>query len=149
VPAEVEPPELARLLVFAERSRAGDWSLRSALCRYAQPQPKRVSEVLELVRRIDFALHPDLKRLDADGPALWALVESSAPVVGDDERLVGLLRAMVELDRLAETLVDWAADRAGKHPEAEVDTTTAEVTRQLDALGIEREERQRPPRSRG
>jgi hypothetical protein len=142
VAAEVEPPELARLVDYAERSRAGDWSLRSALCRYAQPQPKRVSEVLELVRRIEAGVHPLAKRVATEGPDLWAALDA-----GDsDDLLVGLLRAMRELDRLGETLADWAVDRAGKHPEDEVDATTKSVTERLDALGVAREERTGPPR---
>ena len=58
VPAEIEPVELARVVDFAERSRVGDWSLRSALVRYAEGQPERVSQVLEQVRRSTPALHP-------------------------------------------------------------------------------------------
>ena len=68
VPVVPEPPELARLLDFAERSRAGDWSLRSSLVRYAQSQPVRVSQVLELVRRIEAALHPHARLLAGQGP---------------------------------------------------------------------------------
>jgi hypothetical protein len=145
VAAEVEPPELARLVDYAERSRQGDWSLRSALCRYAQPQPKRVSEVLELVRRIEAGVHPLTKRISSEGPELWGALDA-----GDSgDLLVGLLRAMRELDRLGETLADWAVDRAGKHPEDEVDATTQDVTERLDALGVAREERTGPPRGRG
>ena len=147
--AEVEPPELARLVAFAERSRVGDWSLRSALCRYAQPQPHRVSEVLDLVRRIEFALHPMARRLGSDGPALWAAVDAGTAAGDNDELLVGLLGAIVELDRLGDTLADWAEDRAGKHPEAAVDAVTTEVARRLDDLGVVREERERPPPRRG
>src|SRR4051794_31052149 len=111
--AEVQPPELARLLAYAERSRVGDWSLRSALCRYAQGQPRQVSDVLDLVRRIDFAVHPEAKRLDKEGPALWAALEAG----GSDEQLVGILGAMAQLDELGDVLADWADDRVGKQPE--------------------------------
>ncbi len=146
MPAEVAPPGLARLIDFAERSRVGDWSLRSALCRYAQPQPVRVREVLDLVRRIEFALHPHTKRLDKEGPALWAALQAGD---GADDLVVGLLRAMVELDRLGDTLADWAEDRAGKQPEATVDAATADVARRLEVLGVPHEERTRPSRQRG
>ena len=149
MPAEVEPPELARLLDFAERSRAGDWSLRSALCRYAQPQPVRVSTVLDLVRRIDFALHPHAKLVDKEGPGLWDALESGAVPDGPAGFVVGLLGAMVELDRLGDTLADWALDRAGKHPEDAVDATTTDVARRLEELGVPHEERTRPPGARG
>ncbi len=53
-----EPRPEASLLNYAERPRAGDWSLRSALVRLAQPEPVRAAAVLELVRRCDGALHP-------------------------------------------------------------------------------------------
>jgi hypothetical protein len=149
VAAEVEPPELARLVAFAERSRVGDWSLRSALCRYAQPQPRRVSEVLDVVRRIEFALHPMARQLVTDGPDLWSRLEAGPSDDDPDALLLGLLGAMVELDRLGDTLADWAEDRAGKHPEDVVDGTTTEVARRLDELGVVREERERPRASRG
>jgi hypothetical protein len=152
VPAEIAPAELARIVDFAERSRLGDWSLRSALCRYAQPQPKRVSEVLEVVRRIEAALQPQAKRLVKEGPELWAALEGGGAAAGDDVQLVGVLAAARELDRLGDTMADWAEARHGKHPEDEVDATAAEVARRLDELGVPREERMRPPpgaRSRG
>jgi hypothetical protein len=144
VPAEVAPPELARLVALAERPRTGDWSLRSALCRYAQPHPVRVSAVLDLVRRIEFALHPDAGRLAREGPALWAAVEADEA----DDPVVGLLRAMAELDDLGDTLADWAEDRSAHHPEAAVDATIADVSARLEALGVPHEERTRPPRQR-
>ena len=142
MPAEIEPPELAALVAYEERARVGDWSLRSALCRYAQPQPVRVREVLEHVRRIEFSLHKLQGRLAKDGPAVWAALQAGQT---DGDLLLGLLDSMVELDRLGDVLADWANDRAGKHPEDVVDATTAEVGRRLDALGVPREERVRPP----
>jgi len=45
------------LLNFSEVTGVGDWSLRSALCRMAQPEPVRVGRVLESVRRLDAVLH--------------------------------------------------------------------------------------------
>jgi hypothetical protein len=142
VPAEIEPPELAALVAYEERPRVGDWSLRSALCRYAQPEPVRVSEVLELVRRIEFAAHKPLSRLAKEGPALWDELQAG-PTDGD--LLLGLLAAMAELDRLGDVLADWAHDRDGKEPAGTVDATTASVARRLDELGVAREERVRPP----
>lgn len=147
MPADPEPPELARLVAFAERPRAGDWSLRSALCRYAQPQPQRVSDVLESVRRIESALQAEAGRLAKEGPALWAALESSQS--GDG--LVDLLAAAAGLDALGDTLAAWSIDRDGTEPEATVDATVAGVAARLDELGIPREERVPPPgaRSRG
>lgn len=43
---------------YSERARVGDWSMRAALTRFSLPQPVRASEVLQLVRRLDAALHP-------------------------------------------------------------------------------------------
>lgn len=55
-----EPVEAApdgSLLNHAESARVGDWSLRSALVRFAQPEPVRAANLLELVRRLDAVLH--------------------------------------------------------------------------------------------
>lgn len=149
MPAELEPPELASVVDYAERSRTGDWSLRSALCRYASPHPGRVSAVLDLVRRIELALHPEARRLAKEGPALWAAVEAGGDPGSNDDLVVGLLRAMVELDRLGEALAEWADDRHVHHPEAAVDATMADVAQRLEVLGVPHEERIRPPRQRG
>lgn len=146
MPPVIEPPELAALVDFAERSRDGDWSLRSALVRYAQPEPQRVSQVLELVRRIDVALHPHAKRLAKEGPALWSAVVAGS----NDDVVVGLLHATRVLDDMAEHVVAWAVDRHGPRPDAAVDAAVQDVTKRLDDLGVAREERQGPPRrSRG
>jgi hypothetical protein len=149
VPAEIQPPELAALVDYQERSRVGDWSLRSALCRYAQPQPQRVSAVLEVVRRIEAVLQPVQSRFAKEGPAIWAALDGDG---ADDDPLVALLRVTRDLDRLGDTLAAWAEDRHASQPEAAVDATVAEVLRRLDELGVPREERLRPPpgaRSRG
>lgn len=142
--APVEPPELAALLEASERARVGDWSLRSALCRYAQPHPARVRDVLELVRRIEAALHPAAKRLDRDGVRLWTVLDASGPPGAEDASLVGVLRALRELDQLGDDLAAWAMDRAGHDPGVAVGSTIASVTRQLDELGVAREDRERP-----
>lgn len=147
MPAEITPPELARVVGFAERSRVGDWSLRSALCRYAQRHPARVRDVLEQVRRVEAALHPHAKHLEQDGPALWAAVDGGA-AAGGDEQLVGVLRAAVALDRIGDVLASWAQDRHRQRPEEALDATIAEVATALDALGVPREEREPPPRAR-
>lgn len=54
-----------RVVDYAESSRAGDWSLRSALVRFAQPEPTRAGAVLELIRRTDAALKPHRRRLES------------------------------------------------------------------------------------
>ena len=145
--AEVEPPELARLIDFAERPRTHDWSLRAALCRYAQPQPERVSTVLDLVRRIEFALHPHSKRIEREGPALWQALDADASEAsGPTDVVIGLLRAVVLLDRLGDVLAEWAVDRAVERPDNEVDAVAADVAQRLAALGVPHEDRARPPR---
>lgn len=58
-------PDGHRLVDYAESSRAGDWSLRSALVRFAQPEPVRAGAVLELIRRTDGALKPHRRRLES------------------------------------------------------------------------------------
>jgi hypothetical protein len=144
VPAEIEPPELARLVDFSERARTDDWSLRSALVRYAQPQPERVNDVLDLVRRVEWALGKQSKRVEREGASLWSALES-----GDDgDDLVALLRAAQELDGLGDVVVAWAVDRTGESPDARVDAVVADVGRRLDALGVPHEERP-GPRNRG
>lgn len=148
MPQDPEPPELARLLAFAERSRVGDWSLRSALVRYAQGNPVRVSQVLELVRRIEFGLQPHAKLLAQEGPRLWQAVESDGADPEPSPLVVGLLRAAAELDRLGDRMATWAVDRAGERPDGEVDAVVLDVTGRLDDLGVAREE-QGPPRRRG
>ena len=145
--AAPEPAELAALVDAAERPRAGNWSLRAALTRYAQPQPQRASAVIELLRRIEAALKPHTKRLEREGPAVWAEVTGEAPAT--DEHLVGLLHALAEVDRLGDVVATWAVDRAGERPDGLVDEVVAGVTARLEAMGVEREERPaRPPRAR-
>lgn len=122
------PP--AELLGLAERARRDDWTLRSALVRYAQPEPQRASAVLELVRRIDGALAPHARTIET----------------GDDvdDTVRGVLDAAARLDDLAEILTAWAIDVARPQPDAEVDTIAREVFTALGALGVPRETR--PPR---
>jgi hypothetical protein len=147
MPAEIEPPELARLVDFAERPRTRDWSLRSALVRYAQPEPQRVNDLLELVRRVDAALGKSAALLDRDGPAFWNAVDHDG--AEPDAYVAGVLRAARELDGLADVLAGWAVDRAGERPNADVDRVVADVARRLDELGVPREERPPGPRNRG
>ena len=141
--ADIEPPELARLVDFAERPREQDWSLRAALVRYATPEPQRVEDVLMLVRRVDSALAQHTKILTREGADVWRALErnESTPVVD-------LLRVSKELDDLGDVLVTWAVDISRDRPDAEVDRVIASVAEQLDDLGIPSEERA-PPTRRG
>jgi hypothetical protein len=149
VPAEIEPAELARLVDFAERPRVQDWSLRAALVRYASPEPRRVDSLLDLVRRVDWALGKQSSVLQREGPEVWtAFATEGEP---DDALLapaVRILRVASDLDRLGDVLAEWATDIRGPDPDAAVDATIASVGPRLDELGIPHEERP-PPRSRG
>ncbi len=144
MPVEIDPPELARLIDFAERPRVRDWSLRAALVRYAQPQPQRVEALLDVIRRIDFAFVRQAKSFEREGDAIWAQFES-----GDGDGIAPLLRVAADVDELGDVLASWAVDRSGPSPDAEVDRVTAAASRRLDELGIPREERPPGPRNRG
>ena len=115
---------------------------------YAQPQPQRVSDVLDLIRRIEFAFGAEQAAFAKDGATLWEAVQSAKPGQPSDG-LVGLLRATVELDQMGDALAAWAADTSIERPDATVDAVIADVARRLDDLGIPHEERQPPPRGRG
>ncbi|MFT7648552.1 MAG: hypothetical protein ACI8Y4_003304 [Candidatus Poriferisodalaceae bacterium] len=85
------------LLNHAERSRVGDWSTRSALMRLAQPEPVRVSRVLESVRRCDGALHPMVRALIAhtvtcDRGLTPDTIDQSPSVAYVDGRITDLAR---------------------------------------------------------
>ena len=101
---------------FTERPRPPDgWSLRAALTRYAQGQPERVGNLLEVVRRIQFGLG----RVEAD-----------------------LQPCIDRVEVVADALAAWAADPWHAYrPDAEVDAVIVEVTGELDALGVPVEER--------
>jgi hypothetical protein len=148
VAAELEPAGLAQLVDFAERPHAENWSLRAALVRYAQPQPQRVNDLLDLVRRIQSALGAQSATLQRDGSEIWdALEHDTRPA--DVGPLVDLLDAAREIDRLGDLLAEWAVDISRPRPDDAVDTVVTDVTGRLERLGIEREERVPPRRSRG
>ena len=143
VPAEIEPPELARLVDFAERPREQDWSLRSALVRYATPEPQRVEDVLDLVRRVEWALAKHNKELAKQGGAVWDAFEK-----GETTPVTELLRPAQELDDLGDVLATWAVDISRPRPDAEVDRVIASVGPELERLGIPQEDRRPPPSRR-
>jgi hypothetical protein len=66
-PIVVDPT--GSLLNYAERPHAGDWTLRSALVRLAQPEPVLVGTLLQVTRRLDAALHHVARQLERH-PAL-------------------------------------------------------------------------------
>lgn len=147
VATDVEPAELAQLLDFAERPHAENWSLRAALVRYAQPQPQRVNDLLELVRRTQGALGAESAALQRDGAEIWEALERGTPA--DATPLVELLAVARELDRLGDVLASWAANVSRPRPDDAVDAVVADVAGRLERLGVPREERVPPRRSRG
>lgn len=60
--AEVD--QVNSLLNYPEAPHRGDWTLRSALVRLAQPEPERVATLLQLSRRLDAALHHVARALE-------------------------------------------------------------------------------------
>jgi hypothetical protein len=53
---QAEPDPARSLLNYAEAPHRGDWTLRAALVRLAQPHPVRVGSLLDLMRRLDAPL---------------------------------------------------------------------------------------------
>lgn len=146
---EFAPAELASLLDYAERPRAANWSLRAALTRYAQPQPQRASDLIEVMRRIELGLHRHLKEIERNGEAYWEAVRVEGSRDGSpvDARAVPLLRLTAAMDRLGDLLAGWAVNREGERPDGAVDEMIAIGRRVLDELGVAREERVRPARA--
>ncbi len=133
----------ARLVDFAECARVGDWTLRSALVRYAQRFPDAASAVLELVRRTDGALQPFRRALERQPVAeVDEANRDAAPTV------VELLAVAQVLDELAVVLTHWANNpREVDPPVTEVDGLAASAFATLTELGVARETR--PPRRAG
>ena len=142
---DIQPPELAALLDLAERPRTGGWSLRAALTRYAQGQPRRVGDLLQLVRRIEHVVGQESKTLAKTGPEVWSQLGE-----GSDDQLVGVLRAAQVIDTVGDTLAVWADDPWNvAKPDAAVDEAIAAVTERLAALGVPEEgPPDRPPSAR-
>lgn len=146
----ITPPELAALIDVSERQRAGDWSLRAALCRYAQPQPVRVSALLDLVRRIESALGDHLAVIKKRGDDVWA-AHLAAGVTADADiaPILPLLGLLTVIDALGDTIAGWAVARDGERPDAAVDAAIETLTRSADEIGLPLQERPGPPRGRG
>lgn len=139
-------PDGPRLVDVAESSRVGDWSLRSALVRFAQPEPTRAGAVLELVRRTDGALKPHRRRLEAArasthptlGPDAFVEVDgalSLAPGLARvvDTRASDLARVLVRLPDGDAVLAAYTA--AEETPAEEIDAARLlAVAVELDAL---------------
>jgi hypothetical protein len=86
-PAEID--EVRSVLNYAEAPRIGDWTLRSALVRLAQPHPLRAEAVLELVRRLDAALKPFVRTLQKHSVLTGRTIPPSSAGIAD-ARIVDL-----------------------------------------------------------
>lgn len=62
--AATEADPSRSLVNYAESPRAGDWTLRSAMTRLAQPEPALVDAIAPLVRRLDAVLHHVARALE-------------------------------------------------------------------------------------
>ena len=139
-------PDGRRLVDYAESSRDGDWSLRSALVRFGQPEPTRAGAVLELVRRTDAALKPHRRRLESAAvpthprldPDLFTESADGSVVVRDDaERTLDapaadLARTLVRLPEGPAVLAAYA-DASGQDQTSEA-VPLLVVALELDAI---------------
>jgi hypothetical protein len=122
--------------------------MRAALVRYAQPQPQRVNDLFDLVRRTEGALGKHRALFEREGQRLWSALEQGGSDASDAQ-VVGILRVARELDRLGDVLAAWAVDISGIRPDAEVDRVIGDVAQQLDVLGVPHQERPTTRRNRG
>ncbi len=65
--SEISVDETLTALAVAESPRVDDWTLRSALVRFAQSQPDLSSAILESVRRTQATLDPHIRELFRHG----------------------------------------------------------------------------------
>ena len=159
------------ILNYAEAPRVGDWTLRSALVRLAQPHPLRSEAVLRLVRRLDASIKPitrslqqhgvtsgrsipdgeqsiiDVRLVDlADDPDVLAAYHQRSPLDDVELAAVHLVRLALELDRLADTLAAWADAGPENPPLDEIDRTCASVLQQMNEQGVPEEPQWSGPR---
>ena len=133
---EIDP--VRSLLNYAESPQADDWTLRSGLVRLAQPEPERVGDLLQVLRRLDAVLGQvtrDLQRNPAccdaalvaggaddrdgsvpssspDGPLLAAIAVDLGGFEGPAAEAIGDIR-VADLGRAAAVGLDEAALAAG------------------------------------
>ena len=123
--------------------------MRAVLVRYAQPQPQRVNDLLDLVRRTEWALGQHAAVLHRDGQALWdASMATSSRAMADSPTSSGSSGWLRSSTGSETSLPGWAVDISGERPDAAVDAAIEEVGEHLEALGVPHEERV-PPRQRG
>ena len=138
-PVEAQPQQ--SLVNYAESPRVDDWTMRSALVRFAQPEPVRASSLLELVRRLDTVLHHVARplerrtvRCDRDlDPSFTA--EPIAPY--PDTRTADLARiARVLPEGFATVLGSYTAE-VGLDPEEHAALPLLEMALEFDDLAEE------------
>lgn len=155
---------------LAEAMRATGWSFRSALVRFAQPEPLRGAAIVELIRRAEMAMKPLAPTLDdgrltavvrlapsperANTAAIDAALTALAAVVDDADGLpadagaaLPVIHAITVLDRLGEAVTAWAVDAPAPAPVGEWDATCRWLQARFDALGVPSESG--PPRRGG
>lgn len=115
-----------RLLDVAETPRAEGWSLRSALVRYAQPEPERAGRLLQSVRRLEAAFAPSKSAIER---------QPDAPPAG----VMGLFPVARLIDAFADEMVAWATHRQGERPVESLDRACDRIEAELDRLGVPRE----------
>lgn len=99
----VNPEPAGSLLNYAESPRAGDWTLRSAMTRLAQPEPTLVDRIATLVRRLDAVLHAVARPLEkgtvtCDRALTLASVDGAPVDPYPDTRTADLARLIADAD---------------------------------------------------
>lgn len=165
-----QPLTAAPLTELAESMRRTGWSFRSALVRFAQPEPLRSAAIVELIRRSETAMKPLTASLadgrlaaigrlapfpEAAGAAeIEAALATLASVVDGADDLppeagaaLPVVHAITVLDRLGEAVTAWAVTAPAPAPVAEWDATCRWLRARFDALGVPSESG--PPRRGG
>lgn len=134
--------------------------MASGLMRYAQPRAALVAQVWQELRRVQWSLREGSELVASEGPSLLARAQEQRSEAGQagaapssardqQERLVAVLRAAMDLDELGDVIATWAVDRAGERPDAQVEQVVQRVAELLDAAEVPHEPREGPPRGRG
>ncbi len=133
---------------FAEAPRTAEWTLRSALVRFAQPEPVRAAALLDLVRRCEWAIHPLVRVIERHlvlgdcRPSLPSRAENTSG--GDDpagEHVDGWV-AVNSPDRRVEARIVDLARLVNHHPDLAEEIIAAYrsyielETEELEALAI-------------
>ena len=138
VPAPPDPE--GSLANYAESTRTGDWSLRSALVRLAQPEPVRAGAVLELIRRCDGSIHPYVRLLEpttvwCDRSLTMASVEDEPGRPYPDARAADLARMVRSSPADADAVLAGYADQIALADDERTALPLLAVALELDHLG--------------